>query len=379
MTQPNSQNATDAPAEVTDKSAADAYRAINYECSRNLVRILKHIRQSLLVSTYQAGKLISVGVADDKIKISFHHFDKAMGVAVHPNEVTIGTREQIWHLRSAPDLARQIEPRGTHDACFVARQSSFTNDIHIHEMAYCGDTLWFANTRFSCLSTIDPRYSFVPQWRPPFISALAAEDRCHLNGLAVSGGKPRYVTAFAETDTPQGWRPTKLSSGCVIDVQSGKTVTRGLCMPHSPRLHDGKLYVLDSGRGQVVRIDPVTGMITPLATLPGYTRGLAIVGSLAFVGLSKIRESAVFGGVPIASDNGNGLKCGVGVVDLKTGQMGALLEFKDGVDEVFDVQFLAGLSPVIAGPNTARDDGHPIWVVPMPAGQQAAVSQSGPR
>jgi uncharacterized protein (TIGR03032 family) len=335
------------------------------------VRILKHVSGSLLVSTYQAGKLISVGVLDQQISISFHHFDRAMGVAVHPRQIAIGTQEQVWQLQGAPDIAPQLEPRGRRDACYVARQAHHTNDIHIHEMAFCGDTLWFTNTRFSCLATLHDRYSFVPQWRPPFISALAPEDRCHLNGLAIVDDRPRYVTAFAQTDTPQGWRPTKLTSGCVMEVPSGRVVADGLCMPHSPRWHEGQLYVLDSGKGQLVRIDPSRGKATVIATLPGYARGLAMAGSIAFVGLSKIRETAVFGGVPVtagdaaSSSPGGGLKCGVAAVDMTTGQMGALLEFKDGVDEVFDVQLLPALAPVIAGPNHSRDEGPPIWVVPL--------------
>ena len=342
-----------------------SYVPVRYENSRNLPRILKHIGHSLLISTYQAGKLICAGVQSDAISLSFHHFDKAMGVAVNANEIAIGTQRQVWNLRSAPDIARRLEPAGTHDACFVARHSHYTNDIHVHEMAWCGSTLWLANTRFSCLCTLDSRYSFVPQWRPLFVSALASEDRCHLNGLAVAGGKPAYVTAFAQTDTPQGWRPTKLSSGCMIEVGTGRVVTSGLCMPHSPRVHGGKLYVLDSGRGQIKSVDATTGAQTVIATLPGYTRGMSIVGTLAFVGLSKIRESAVFGGVPIAAQD-KPLMCGVAVVDLDTGVIGSMLEFKDGVDEVFDVQLVAGVSPVISGPEMVRDDGKPIWIVPSP-------------
>ena len=54
--------------------------------------------------------------------------------------------------------------------------------------------------------------------RPPFISAYAAEDRCHLNGLAIVDGQPRYVTALGQSDTRGGWRAGKSNGGIVMSV-----------------------------------------------------------------------------------------------------------------------------------------------------------------
>ena len=159
----------------------------------------------------------------------------------------------------------------------------------------------------------------MPRWLPPFVSSLAAEDRCHLNGLAMEDGRPRYVTAMSETDTPQGWRPGKATGGCLIDVPSGATVARGLAMPHSPRVHQGRIWLLDSGRGRLVTVDPKTGSAEVVCELPGYARGLALVGPLALVGLSKIRETSTFGGVPVA-DRRDKLKCGVAIVELGSGR-----------------------------------------------------------
>ena len=154
-----------------------------------------------------------------------------------------------------------------------------TGDIGIHEVAWSGDELWFVSTRFSCLATLSPDYSFVPRWRPPFISALAAEDRCHLNGLALVDGQAKYVTALGETDTADGWRANKPQGGCFIDVASGAVVSRGLSMPHSPRWHDGRLWVLESGTGRLVLIDPASGQRETVAELPGFARGLALSGT----------------------------------------------------------------------------------------------------
>jgi uncharacterized protein (TIGR03032 family) len=198
-------------------------------------------------------------------------------------------------------------------------------------------------------------FSFVPRWQPPFITTLAAEDRCHLNGLAVgraeseSGLPIRHVSALGETNSRDGWRPNKAQGGCVIEVPSGQVVARGLSMPHSPRLHESKLWLLESGTGQLVHLDPATGRRETVAELPGYTRGLALAGSYAFVGLSKIRETSTFGGLPIAERRGQ-LKCGVGVVDCRRGQVIGLLEFQTAVEEIFDVLLLRGVRfPEVVG------------------------------
>jgi uncharacterized protein (TIGR03032 family) len=227
--------------------------------------------------------------------------------------------------------------------------------------------LWIVNTAFSCLCTLDGEHSFVPRWRPPFVTTLAPEDRCHLNGIALVDGKPHYATALSETDTPQGWRPHKVTSGCLINVPSGETVARGFAMPHSPRVDQGRVWMLHSGAGRLVVVDPATSKVDTVTELPGYTRGLALCGPLAFVGLSKIRETSTFGGMPIAARRGQ-LKCGVGVVELSSGRLVGHLEFLTGVEEIFDVQVLPGIRcPVLSGPYPVPDGGRPIWTIPTPA------------
>ncbi len=221
--------------------------------------------------------------------------------------------------------------------------------------------LWIVNTLFSCLAGLDERYSFVPRWRPSFVSALAAQDRCHLNGLAMRDGAPAFVTVFARTDVPGGWREAPVDSGAVLDVASGEAVTTGLTMPHSPRWHDGELFVLNSGFGRLERVDLATGRREVVALFPGYARGLALHGGLAFVGLSRIRETAVFGGAPIAAYHDQ-LTCGVGVVDLRTGATVATLQFADVVDEVFDVQAVPGARCPTLG--SAAESGDEVWLLP---------------
>jgi uncharacterized protein (TIGR03032 family) len=323
-----------------------------YTQTESFVSLLADLRASLLISTYQANKLLVARATANGLSMLVRTFDRPMGMAVDSGRLALGTRDRVWFLRNASDIGRRLEPAGTHDACYVPRSCHVTGDIGVHELAWVAtppasaegneeQELWAVNTRFSCLCTLHPDYSFVPRWRPPFITKLSYEDRCHLNGLALVNGRPRYVTALGETDTPDGWRAVKARGGCLMDVASGAMVSRGLSMPHSPRYHDGRLWVLESGTGQLMLVDAATGNRQTVAELPGFARGLACAGPYAFVGLSKIRPTSAMDGVPLAARREQ-LKCGVAVVDVRDGAVCAFLEFQTAVEEIFDVQLLLG-------------------------------------
>jgi uncharacterized protein (TIGR03032 family) len=336
--------------------------AFHYTQTESFVALLQQLCASLMVSTYQANKLLAVRAGGTGLSTLVRTFDRPMGLAVDARRLVLGTRDRVWFLHNAPDIAPRVDPAGQHDACYLPRSCHVTGDIGVHEMAWAGDELWAVNTRFSCLCILDPDYSFVPRWRPPFVSALAAEDRCHLNGLAIVERRPKFATALGETDAPDGWRLNKPKGGCLMEVSTGAILVHGLCMPHSPRWHDGRLWLLESGTGQLALIDPISGRRQTVTELPGFTRGLAFAGPYAFIGLSKIRATSAMDGVPLAERRVQ-LKCGVAVVDLRSGQSIALLEFQTAVEEIFDVQLLPGLRfPEVVG--FQKETFHHTFIVP---------------
>ncbi len=338
------------------------YRDIRCWHSENLPALLTQLRLSILISTYQTGHLVVVAAHQGRLMLTFHGFDRAMGVAIKPGCISVCTRNEVWFVRSVPDIAAQLEPCGQFDACFLARTAHYTGDIQAHESGWVRDEFWVVNTLFSCLAALHPYYSFAPRWAPPFISALVPEDRCHLNGMAVVDNQPKYVTALGETDSAAGWRGVKTTGGCLLEVPSGRRVVGGLSLPHSPRVDQGRIYLLNSGQGRLDLVDPVDGQLTAVAAVPGVARGLALHGGYAFVGLSKARPSLV--GVPIVVHREQ-LKCGLAIVDLRTGNQTAFLEFKTGVEEIFDVQVLPGIRfPFLSGPWAQQDTGQPMWTVP---------------
>ena len=330
------------PAPVLPKPAdAGPLRAAH---TPNFPSLLRQLGASLLVTTYQAGKLVMVRDEGGHLNTHYRAFKAPMGLALADGgaKLAIGTTIQVWEFRDNRDVARRLEPVGTHDACFLPRSSHITGNVLIHEMAYgAGGELWFVNTRFSCLATLDSEASFTPRWRPPFVTELEPSDRCHLNGLGMVDGKPKYVTALGETNEMAGWRANKAKGGILMDVDSGEILCRGLSMPHSPRWYGGRLWVCESGSGTLGTVDLNTGRYEAIAATPGFTRGLDFVGDLAFVGLSQVRESAVFSGIPITERlTPEQRTCGVCVVDLRRGETVALLKFESGVQEVFAVALL---------------------------------------
>lgn len=307
----------------------------------SFAQILHQLGISLAVTTYQSGRVVLLRTANaTTLNTHFRMFRSPMGVALAHNRLAIGCEREIWDYHNMPEVGRKLEPPELHDACFVPRNVHYTGDIRIHEIGFAADgELWAVNTRFSTLCTVDRDHSFVPRWRPPFITHLAPEDRCHLNGMTMAGGAVRYVTALGETNTAGGWREAKASGGIVMEVPSGRIVLRGLSMPHSPRIHNEHFWLLESGRGEINRADLASGAVETIAELPGFTRGLAFAGPFAFVGLSQVRESNIFGGIPL-TDRVEERRCGVWIIDLRTRGIVGFLQFEGDVREIFDVQVL---------------------------------------
>ena len=331
--------------EDPDRPGAASRRSVH---STSVPELLRGIGASLLVSTYQSGHVIVVRDDGHAVNTHFRSFPSPMGMAVDRNLLAFGTKQGVWVYQNQPSVAARLEPPGRHDAAFMPRTHHVTGDIRVHDLAFSNDELWVVNTRFSCLATLDGVHSFVPRWRPGFVTALVPEDRCHLNGLALVDGEVRFVTALGTTDTAGGWREHKADGGVVVDVPTGEIVAAGLSMPHSPRWYRGRLWVLESGEGSIVTIDPETGDRETVAHLPGFTRGLAFAGRYAFVGLSQVREH-VFGGLPL-TDHLRERVCGVWVVDIEAGSIAGFLRFDGDVHEIYDVQLVGVRYPELVEP-----------------------------
>lgn len=304
-------------------------------------------KASLAFTTYQAGKLFLIGLKPDgSLSIFERTFDRCMGLGANGKQLWMSSLYQMWRFE---DFLDPDTTQDGYDAVFVPVAGHTTGDIDIHDIHTGPDGQpIFVVTRFNCLATLSERGSFRPIWQPPFIDRIAAEDRCHLNGLAVQpDGTPAYVTCVGPSNVTEGWREHRRDGGMIIDVESRETVATGLSMPHSPRLHQDQLWVLQAGTGEFGQIDPATGRFTALCFLPGFARGLNFIGDYAVIGLSRPRENRTFEGLVLNEKlkaAGIGPKCGLAVVNLKTGDIEHMLEIEGIVQELYDVVTLPGMT-----------------------------------
>lgn len=320
-------------------------REFPFTASRGVAAWLVRHEVALAFSTYQSGKLFLVGHNEDGRISGFERtFERAMGLAGDDQTIYMATLYQLWRLENALQPGETVNG---YDRLYIPQVGYTTGDLDIHDVALGPDGKpLFISARFSCLATTSYRYHFEPLWMPWFISRLAAEDRCHLNGLAVVDGKPRYVTACAQTDIVDGWRDHRRDGGVVIDVESDEVIAEGLSMPHSPRWFRDRLWLLDSGTGYLGFIDPITGRFERVTFCPGFARGLAFVGDYAVVGLSLPRHDPSFEGLPL-QENLQSVKvsarCGLLIIELSSGDVVEWLRLEEPIRELYDVLALPGV------------------------------------
>jgi uncharacterized protein (TIGR03032 family) len=300
---------------------------------------------SLAFTTYQTAKLFLLGrKPDGRLAVFERTFSRCMGLWSDGQTLWLGTHHQLWRFENV--LAGGASHEG-HDRLYVPRTGHTTGDLDVHDVAVDADgQVLFVNTRFNCLAGLHPRHSFAPLWRPPFISKLAAEDRCHLNGLALRDGRPAFVTAVSQSDVLDGWRDRRRDGGVLLDVPAGAVVLAGLSMPHSPRWHQGRLWLHDSGTGFFGRADLERGAFERVAFCPGYLRGLAFSGDYAVVGLSRPRHDRTFSGLALddhLAQRQTDARCGLLVIDLRSGDSVHWLRVEGMVSELYDVAVLPGV------------------------------------
>ena len=330
--------------ESRENSAVTDQPWVEVTSSRYFASWLADQKISLAFTTYQVGKLFFLGRGVDGALTVFERtFNRCMGLWGDGQTLWMSSLYQLWRFEN---VLRRGQLHNGFDRLYVPRLGHTTGDLDIHDVAVEADgRVVFINTRFGCLATIHDRDSFAPIWRPSFLSKLAPEDRCHLNGLALVDGKARYVTAVSASDVVDGWRDRRRDGGCVLDIRSNEIVVSGLSMPHSPRFHAGKLWLLNSGTGHLGSITPA-GAFEPLTFCPGYLRGLAFVGDFAVVGLSEPRHDKTFGGLTLEENlasKGIAPRCGLCVIDLRSGDIVEWVRLQGTVRELYDVVALPGV------------------------------------
>jgi len=335
---------------------------VEYIHSSNVPALFESLGLSLLVSTYQAQRIMALSPNGPKLMMLMRTLPRPTGLALSDGHLAVASRNQIWFFESVHEIRDETGQVIPYDVCYTPRRSHVTGDIAAHQIAWHNDELLIVNSRFSCLCTVSPECSFKPVWKPHFISEIVAEDRCHLNGLASNEQGPQFLTALGATNVKDGWRARRRDGGCVIDYASGEIISSGLSMPHSPTLYQNKLWVLDSGTGTLLTIDQKSGIRTEVAKLPGYLRGLSFYKNLAFIGLCKIREKKEFGGLPVEEMHKE-LPCAIHILNITTGATEGIIQFTKGIEELFDIHVMEGIRhPHLVGFEEETIDG--LFILP---------------
>jgi uncharacterized protein (TIGR03032 family) len=320
--------------------------------------LLQKLNCSLVISTYQAGKLIFLSPQNDNSLMQLTRtFSKPMGIAFSENDqsrLALACKDEIITFANAPELGYHYPAKpATYDSFYIPRLTYHTGPLDIHDLRWGLGGLYAVNTLFSCIVSFDGLYNFKPYWKPNFISELLPEDSCHLNGMAMQNGKPRYTTAFGRYNTAMGWKEKVGSGGILIDIESNEIILENLPMPHSPRFHDGKLYMLFSATGEVVKVDIKKRNYETIARIDGFVRGMDFCGDYLFVCLSRLREkSSSFGKLSIGD---KASYAGISVIHLPTGKSVGAIRYHTSVEEIYDLQVLPEkIRPNIL--NTIRPD-----------------------
>lgn len=318
---------------------------IDYEASPEFVALLERLGCSLIISSYQASTVMTFGsLGQGRPFQMFAGFRRAMGLALDQNRLAIGTKSEVIVLKNLRRLAASLpQAPGLFDGYLVPRIRYTTGDLALHDMEFDGRDIIAVNTNYSCICRIDGSHNFTPLWKPSFVSAVRPGDRCHLNGMAMDGRAIRFATALGISDEPRGWHADRHEGGVLLNVPSGDIIVDRLCMPHSPRVVGGRLFLLEAGTGELVEIDPTTGSRHVLCRLPGFARGLAVTDEHMFVGLSLPRGKHPFDGLPVIDMNDE-LLCGVAAIHIASAEIVGMLRYTGGCTEIHDIKLMMNVA-----------------------------------
>lgn len=307
--------------------------------SSEFPKLLDSLGGSIMLTTYQTGKVIIINSDGERISQLVRDFERPMGVDFHGDLMAVALRDNVTVFKESEHLAKTYpKKKDFYDKLFYPVSLNKTTYIDAHDVVFSKQGIVVVNTAYSCLSKVDGQNSFVPIWKPPFIEELSTGDACHLNGACIDeDGDVRYVTAFGKTTKAKDWRLNKLTSGFLYDIKEERYLCENLSMPHSPRIYKNELYVLQSAKEEFSKVNRETGELELISKVDGFIRGLSFVDKYAFIGISKLRKSHTFGDLPIAKKR---IQAGVVVVDLETKENIAEILYEDKLEEIYDVHFI---------------------------------------
>lgn len=306
--------------------------------------LLNKLNCSIALSTYQAGKIVFISPNPDNERLTTlpRSFRKPMGMAVKGNSMVISTKDEVIVFQNSKELAEHYpNKQNTYDSLWLPRITYYTGMVDMHDIGFGDDGIYAVNTSFSCICKLDGNYNFTPVWQPYFIKELIPGDLCHLNGMVILNGKPKYVTGLGSTTAPKAWKDTIVDGGILMDVEKNEIILNHLAMPHSPKMYKNEMYLLLSASGEFVKVDLGTKTYKTLKNFDGFCRGLSFVGDFAFIGFSKLRKNSSTFAKLSFSDKAN--FSGIKIIHMPTNAEVGEIIYETSVDEIYEVMVLENM------------------------------------
>lgn len=364
------------PASVLD------HRLLEHRVRGRFWEALEQGGSTLVVTREYEHLVVALAVVSGRPRLSYLRLP-------HPSGLAVDTAHGVLHVAStrnpnvvfdfAPATAAltrngEAAPKGPPAPLVPAGARYLPGCLYLHDLAMVGSRLLANAVALNAVVELPPRGGFRPVWWPRSIDAPGGprteRNYLQLNSIA-SGGSLRRSFFSASAAAPSARRPGQLhfpvdKRGVIFSGRTRDVVATGLTRPHSARLFDGELWVDNSGYGEVGRI--VAGRFEPVLRLPGWTRGLASAGGIAFVGTSRV--------IPRFRHYAPGLdaersETAVHAVDLAHGRVLGSLTWARG-NQIFAIEPLGGLSscgfPYAPGERLERWRHH-VYFAGSPASQ----------
>ncbi|MDQ6918148.1 MAG: TIGR03032 family protein [Candidatus Dormibacteraeota bacterium] len=260
--------------------------------------------------------------------------------APHPSGIAVDADGGAVYLAATRNPNQLLALAAVESGELVPVKASFhPGGLYLHDLAIVGGRLYGSAVGRNAVVEFAPGAESRPVWWPRSLDELG-EDRFKANYLqlnSIAGDRDIDSAYFsASAAAPGRRRPGHLDfkvdrQGVVFSAATREPVATGLTRPHSARLHRARVWVDNSGYGEVGYL--AEGGFEAVARLPGWTRGLSFVGDIAFVGTSRVipKFRAYAPGVREES-------CAIHALDLATGSLRASLSWPHG-NQIFAIDW----------------------------------------
>lgn len=312
---------------------------LQFDYSRYLPNWLNENKCNIAISSYNSHFIFTIGLDDkDQPFLYCKSAPRAMGICYKNNELIASSLGNITTYTNRGELKDNVY--GIFDKNFVPNTTIHRQDVDIHDICKTDDgEIYYISAMFSCIcKPSKDNKTFEVYWKPPWISKLAAEDRCHLNGLCCIDGKPRFVSSICQGDIVKTWQEkSRVKQGIIYDLENEEIYCEGLSHPHSPRWYNNKLWLLNSGTGYFGHVEDKK--FVEKVFIPGFIRGLAFHNNFAVVTTSLDRHNKDFEEYELGDNlekKGTKGKCGIWIINMESFDIIHNFEFKGDVRELYD-------------------------------------------